>query len=118
MVNNDAEVEVLGDGGQGGGELGWDGVGSMPSAVGGRKHRGSRHRTRKGKKGKEGKKGKGSSSSSSSKKSKKVKKSKSGKKGKASGWINHVKQYAKANGIKFNEALKDKNCGAEYKRNK
>jgi hypothetical protein len=111
-----AEQVILNDDQQhdGGNIEGYDINANVHGSVGGKKRRGSR--TRKGKKGKKGKKGRGSSSSS--KKSKKVKRGKSGKKGKASGWINHVKQYAKKHGIKYPEALKDKNCGVEYRRNK
>ena len=30
-------------------------------------------------------------------------------------WINHVKNYAQKNNMKYNEALKDMNCKASYK---
>jgi len=29
-------------------------------------------------------------------------------------WVNHCKQYAKANGIKYNECLKDSKCRQMY----
>ena len=31
-----------------------------------------------------------------------------------SSWVNHCKQYAKANGIKYNECLKDSKCREMY----
>ena len=38
------------------------------------------------------------------------------RKGKSSKWIQHVKQFAKANRMKFPQALKDKRCRATYKK--
>ena len=31
-------------------------------------------------------------------------------------WLNHVKMYAKENNMKYNEALKNANCKAEYRK--
>ena len=36
------------------------------------------------------------------------------RRGKVSKWINHVKNFSRANKIDFRDALKDPNCKASY----
>ena len=91
------EVEAMT--GQEGGVEGYDG-GNSYTAVGGKRRKGSR-RTKKGDKMKKGKKGK-----------------KGTRKGKRppSKWIMHVKAFCKKTGMKYPDALKSKQCKAEYKK--
>jgi hypothetical protein len=49
-------------------------------------------------------------------KKKKMTKAKEGTKKAPSKWIMHVKNYAKSNGMKYNEALKDPKCSKSYKK--
>ena len=53
---------------------------------------------------------------SNNKKTKTTKtKTKKAKSGNVSSWIQHVKDYASKNNMKYPEALKDPNCKKEYK---
>ena len=45
----------------------------------------------------------------------KTAKTKKAKSGNVSSWIQHVKDYASKNNMKYPEALKDPNCKKEYK---
>ena len=75
---------------------------SYAPAVGGkRRKRKSQKKSRKSKR----------VSKKSKSKSRKTKKSSKG----LSGWIAHVKSFAKSHGIKYPQALKDPRCRKEYK---
>jgi len=92
---------------QEGGVEGYDG-GKSYTAVGGKRRKGSR-------------KGSGSRSRKSKKGGKKMRKGHKGKrtrKGKRppSKWILHVKAFCKKTGIKYPDALKNKECKASYKK--
>ena len=39
------------------------------------------------------------------------------KNNKVNKWFQHVKEYAKKNNIKYNEAMKDPKCKSSYKNN-
>ena len=95
-----AEEEVLTEEvAQEGGVEEYDG-GKSYTAVGGKRRRGRKgsRRTKKGKKMKKGRKGT--------------------RKGKRppSKWIMHVKAFCKKTGMKYPDALKSKQCKAEYKK--
>ena len=94
-----AEEEVLTEKMTGGEVEGYAGTENF-SMVGGKRRKGSR-RTKKGDKMKKGKKGK-----------------KGTRKGKRppSKWIMHVKAFCKKTGMKYPDALKSKQCKAEYKK--
>ena len=90
--------------------------GSELTAYGGRKRRkgskqrkGSRKGTRKG-----SRKHKGGSNEELV--GGKRRRSKKTTKGKRSAWITHVLNFAKDNGIKYPQALKDKRCRSTYKK--
>ena len=90
--------------------------GSELTAYGGRKRRkgskqrkGSRKGTRKGSR-------KHKSGSNEELVGGKRRRSKKTTKGKRSAWITHVLKFAKDNGMKYPEALKDKKCSATYKK--
>ena len=94
--------------------------GSELTAYGGRKRRkgskqrkGSRKGSRKGtRKGSRKHKGGSNEELVGGKRSR----SKKTTKGKRSAWITHVLNFAKDNGMKYPEALKDKRCRATYKK--
>ena len=79
---------------------------------------GGRRRRRRGRSSRNQKKSRGNTKKRGKKGGKKHGTKKKGKKGKkgVSGWIAHVKQFAKKHHLKYPEALKDKRCGQEYRK--
>lgn len=91
VVAQEVEVE------QEGGVQGYAGTEKF-SMLGGKRRKGSRKTKKGGKKGKKGKKG-----------------TRKGKRG-PSKWIMHVKAFCKKTGMKYPDALKSKQCKADYKK--